>query len=606
MPKLRIRPDYGILIANAAIRRPVGASVRIDQRLNNMKRFKVFVPVFCAAALFVGCAKKPGDSTAPDIEADLENPDVVFDESPMYDLFQKVDGILSEGKTNEATRVFADALEDPSFGRFRVQMFSTFLRYLLFVGDIEGAKSRFLSALRTESDTAMPSRDLIYGYLLEKGDAEGALDWARVLTAQDLPLDVRGAASEWLASGYLSAGNSEGALEAINAAIVDLPASVAAPMALRFAQSALSRKDVTLAEGIAKAMSARAEQPEYGASVRSLELKIYAAKGDFQSAIAAIPGLVGVLQDNQFAQGLGELFRAAEAAGKSEDVDKMAETVIRDERFSTLPMSRLAAARRWISGVVDGNVETQAQYPVRFNELMKMGMPTSQLTSIFSRNFYKILDNTQVLAEMSSMLKVLCEQTTGSENESLKSFALDTAFILEDYDAALAIIDGGVADRDASWHSMTRAKILAHKAMAAGNAAEAVARFREFMDLLPDEEQHDPTSGISFSRAMIVANNEKRIGDIWKSAGEQEKAAAAYSAARAGYAAALQGNTAGEETASYIKDQMRALDEVFAPESEAQPTNSPAAPVSPAPSAGPAEAGSAATEEITPAQESQQ
>ena len=532
-----------------------------------MKRIQVCVPVFCAFALAVGCSRKTADSVATTVEEDLANPDVMFDESPMYDLFGKVDGILTSGRTNEATRVFAEALEDEAFAPFHQQMFSTFLRYLLFTEQVEEAKARFLGALRTAPDDAMPSQDLIYGYLLDNGDGDAALDWARTLMAQDLPLRIRAAATEWVASGCLAAGNGDGALEAINTAIADFPADVAAPMAQRFAQNALSRKNVAMAEGIVEAMVARSSDPEFQKVAQALKLRIFAAKEDFASAVAAIPALADVLPDSSFSQGITELFRAAEAAGNSEAIDKIAETVVLDGKFAALPLTRLNAARKWIAFVVDGDADKIALYPERFTKLMQMNLPPSQLCSIFSRNFYKIIDIPAVLREMASICKVLREQVVEKgDAETLKSYALDAAFILENYDEALAVIDGGVADRDDSWHSMTRAKILAHKALAEGRAADAVANFRKFMDLLPDEEQHDPTSGISFSRDTIVANNEKRIGDIWTKAGEPEKAAAAYAAAREAYVRAIEGNTFGDETGAYIKAQMDALDAVYPPE----------------------------------------
>ena len=168
--------------------------------------------------------------------------------------------------------------------------------------------------------------------------------------------------------------------------------------------------------------------------------------------------------------------------------------------------------------------------------------------------------------------------------EGLKSFELDADFVLGDYDAALAVIDGGIADHDAAWHQMTRTKILAHKALADKEWATAVARFREFLDLLPDEDQHDPTTGIVFSRDSLVGLNEKRIGDIWTEAGDPAKAAAAYAAAREAYEKAIEKNQAGSETADYLQAR---LAEIPAAPAASEP---PAPAVAPAPAPEPAPA----------------
>lgn len=526
-----------------------------------MKPIPSFLPVFCAAALAAGCARA-GDETAPDVEADLARPDVEFDENAIYSLFEKVDGLLSGGDTNEATRVFVEAVDDPAFAPAHDQLFATLLRYLLFTGQVEDAKAKYLAALRTEPDSALPVRDFVYGFLLNEGDLDGALDWARTLMAQDLPDEARASATEWLATGLLSKGDRDASLSAVTNAVAEFAPAVAAPLAQRFAQAALSRKDVTLAEGVAAALSARSESPEFAAAANGLELRILAAKGDFAAAAARIPALFEVLPDGQFVQGLNELFRAADAAGKTDAVDLVASAVVLDERFADRPATRLAAARRWLGVVLAGGPDGKALYPQRFDKLLKLQFKPDHLYGLYSRYFYDIMDDTEVLRETAAIGKLLRAQVPDqAEADALKSYELDADFILGDYDGALAVVEEGIPDHDAAWHQMTKTKILAHKALAEGDRPAAVARFREFLALLPDEEQHDPTTGVVYSRDALVGFNEKRIGDIWTEAGEAAKAAEAYATARAAFAKAAAENKAGKETADYLEAQIRAIDE---------------------------------------------
>ena len=552
-----------------------------------MKHFNVCITLFCAALLAAGCGKKAESAASPDVEEELSRPELEFDEDVIYALFEKVDDILGTGATNEATRVFVEAIDDPEFAPARQRLFTTLLRFLLFTDQVEEAKSRYLAALRTEPEEALPAQDFIYGHLLNAGDRAAALDWARTLTAQDLPIATRSAAVEWLATGYLADGNRDGALAAVTNAIAEFPPSVAAPLAQRFAQEALSRdpKDVSLAEGIAAALSARSEAKEYAAAANGLELKILAAKRDFAGAAKRIPELVGLLSDAQFVQGLNEIFRAAEAAGDADSVDLVASAVVLDERFSDYPSARLAAARRWLAAVLDGSPDHRAEYPQRFDKLVKLQFRPAHLYSLYSRFFYDIMDDIDVLKETAAIGKILRQQLDDpSSVEGLKSFELDADFVLGDYDAALAVIDGGIADHDAAWHQMTRTKILAHKALADKEWATAVARFREFLDLLPDEDQHDPTTGIVFSRDSLVGLNEKRIGDIWTEAGDPAKAAAAYAAAREAYEKAIEKNQAGSETADYL--QARLAEIPAAPAASEPPA--PAVAHAPAPEPAPA------------------
>ena len=107
-------------------------------------------------------------------------------------------------------------------------------------------------------------------------------------------------------------------------------------------------------------------------------------------------------------------------------------------------------------------------------------------------------------------------------------------------------------------------KLTAHRAQAKGDWAAAAAAFEAFLSMLPDEDQIDPTTDITYSRAALCANNHRRIGDLWLKAGDRDKARAAYDAARAEYAQAIEKNAAGPATAEYLKAQAAALEEAAA------------------------------------------
>ena len=111
---------------------------------------------------------------------------------------------------------------------------------------------------------------------------------------------------------------------------------------------------------------------------------------------------------------------------------------------------------------------------------------------------------------------------------------------------------------------MMKSKLLAHRAMAAGEWAAAAAAFEDFLSRLPEEDQIDPTTDITFTRTALCANNHRRIGDLWLKAGDREKARAAFEKARAEYAEAIAKNAAGPATAEYLKAQAAALEEAAA------------------------------------------
>lgn len=523
-----------------------------------MNRLLPSFPILCAAALLAGCAKAPADE-APDVEADLAKPEVEFDDSVIFSLFEKVDGLLQSGDTNEATRVFLAAVDEPDFAPVRPQLFATLLRYLLFTGQIDEAKSRYLAELRVAPDNARPVQDYIYGFLLDTGDAAGALDWARALVAQDIPDDFRALATDWLATGLLSAGDRDGALAAVTNAVGSFAPDLAAPIAQRFGQAAIGRKDLTLAEGVLAALDARQEEASFDTAAKTLRLRLLAVKGDFPGVAAKVTEFVGSLPDGAFVQALRDVYREANAAGATEGVDVVSSAVVLDDRFAAYPSSRLVSAREWL-GVTLRSAETKDQYPQRFDKLLRLQFPPEQLYGLYVRNFYDVLDTPDVLRETAAIGRAIRGQLSDpTEIDAMKSCELDADFLLEDWAGALAIIDAGLADHDAAWHQMTRKKILAHQAVQDGRTEDAVRLFREFLEALPDEDQQDPTSGIVFSRDALVGLNEQRIGDLWTAAGEAAKAAEAYATARTAYRRALEANKAGKDTAAWIESRLAAL-----------------------------------------------
>jgi hypothetical protein len=119
---------------------------------------------------------------------------------------------------------------------------------------------------------------------------------------------------------------------------------------------------------------------------------------------------------------------------------------------------------------------------------------------------------------------------------------LDGAFVLEDYDRTLRLLEEGIPDREPEWHEMAITKVKAHKALQEGRPLDAVRHFREFMKFVEqrEEPERDPSTGILHTREMSLGRNAKRIGDILREAGQDEEARRAYEEAEQYYAAALE------------------------------------------------------------------
>ena len=497
----------------------------------------------CLAA-FAAAAAEPEESGEPV---------AVMDDQPVYDFFAKIDRLFSAGDTNAATQAFFEADEDPALKPFEEIVRGTRLRFLLFTDQVELAKSTYLGELRTVPDKVAASRDIIYGWLLETGRADEALDWARTLLAQDLPPEMRFAATDWVASRLLAAGDEEGSLAVVTNALASFPPADIGPFCSRIAVGAIASGKPAFAEGVARAM--REASPALAPAADAIGLRLLAAKGDFAGVAAALPGLVEGGSDLDLLQALRYAFGEARRAGAFAALDQMASAVVLDERFAKLPRTLQLAAREWAGVVFEGPDADPAQFPPRLSRLLtQTALPPSALSSIYTRHFYDVSGDKAVLRETLALGKAIAARLPDPADRALLStYDLDAAFLLEDWDAALAVLDAGIPDRDPAWHEMARTKLLAHKALAAKDWAEAVRLFDAFVAMLPDEDQPDPATGVVHSRLAIVADNKARVAGIWRDAGEKDKALAAYGEADKLYAEALEANKAGPETADYLR-----------------------------------------------------
>lgn len=505
---------------------------------------------FAAAGLCLAAFASPAD-TAPD----PEEPVAVMDEQPIYDFFRKIDALYSAGDTNGATQAFFEADDDPALAPFEELVRGSRLRFLLFTEQVELAKSTYLGELRTVPDKVSASRDIIYGYLLETGRADEALDWARTLLAQDLPQDMRFAATDWVASRLLASGDPEGSLAVVTNALATFPPADIGPFCARIAVGAISSGKTDYAAGVADAM--RAAAPELAPAADAIGLRILAAKGDFAGVAAKLPELVETGSDLDLLQALRYAYGQARRAGDFAALDAMSSAVVLDERFARLPRALQLSAREWAGVPFEGPSPDPAQFPARLSRLLNMtAVPPSALSSIYASRFYDVIGDKDVLRQTVALGKAIAaRQPDPADRALLSTYDLDAAFMLEDFDEALRLLDAGVPDRDAAWHEMAKTKVRAHKALAEKNWAEAVRLFDAFLELLPEEDQPDPATGIVHTRLAIVADNKARVAGIWRDAGDKAKALAAYDEAAKLYAEALESNKAGPETADYIRAQ---------------------------------------------------
>lgn len=536
---------------------------------------KRILPSFASISLVMLVASLPAVCSAEEDpvvdEAPVEEEYVEAEPNPLFDLFYKVDDLLTAGDTEAATDMIIGALDDAQYAKYRTDLATVVQRFLLYTKQDTKARELFLETVRTEPETARPGFELIYSYYRNMDDPASALAWARELLEQPLPDDMKRQATGWLLNGLLDAGDEDGFFAELPR-LNDYEPDQACAVASEMCKSAYNREKYDL---LAREIAAFREAPYGKEPAMERTILLYdkltkAAQGDWSGVESDFAQVLSTLDETDLRFLLRRVLSTARQQSHADVADRLAESVLRSEACKGYDNLRSIAAREWVSLGVESD---PASLPDRAAALRALGLPANVVLSTISRHFYTILDNLpivrRIIVEFDELRPLLEDD---SRRNSLDSLMLDAAFVTEDYARALKVVEEGIPDRDETWHAMTRTKLGAHIALQKGDVDEAVRNFRAFMDIVAQstETTTDPTSNVIHTPESILGFNAKRIGDIYSGAGRAEEAAKAYAEARDYYVKALaraKGESGiegeekglGEETIEYIQKEMSAI-----------------------------------------------
>ena len=512
--------------------------------------FATGLPAVCAAQ------DEPVDETLVEAEP-----------NPLFDLFYKVDDLLTAGDKDAATAMIIGALDDAQYAKHRTDLATVVQRFLLFTEQDAKAREIFLEMVRTEPETARPGFELIHGYYQSKGQAEEALAWARELLEQPLPDDMRRTAVLWILHGLLESGD-EDAFFAELPRLESFEPADACNVAAELCRSAYykDRFDLLSKEIALFRAAPYGNDPAFSKTAAMYDLLSKAARSDWEGAEADFPKVLTLLDERDLRFVLQRVFANARQQNNTAVAERIAMATLRSDATSDFATVRQSAAREWVNL---GVAADPTSLPDRAAELRALGLPADAVYSNISRHLYEVLDDKATMRRLIEELDVLRPLLSDdSHRNSLDTLMLDAAFVVDDFERALSIVEAGVSDRDEDWHTMTRAKLKAHLAQQKGDVDEAVKYFRAFMDCIAKttDTNSDPTTNVVHTPESILGFNAKRIGDIYTKAGRATEAAAAYAEAREHFAKALEtakgtdeDKGLGPETVKYLEDEIKAL-----------------------------------------------
>jgi len=182
--------------------------------------------------------------------------------------------------------------------------------------------------------------------------------------------------------------------------------------------------------------------------------------------------------------------------------------------------------------------------PPRLEALLKEKISPEQVGLLFDGHFYAMIDSMEIVKQLCAVgAQILAVCKDESTIQSVKLKTLDGAFITENYDLAVEMLEKGIPGKDKEWHDTTIPKVKAHRALAQKKPLEAIKYFRQFMtewNAAKQTEEYDPSNGLAYSREWILGRNAVRIAKIYASIPDVENQKKALAEADGYFKEALQ------------------------------------------------------------------
>lgn len=482
---------------------------------------RLLVPVLILTVLMAGCSRK-------------EEP--VEEIAPINKLYNDMQAELGADNAAGAVELLENALSNEEFVEYRPGIFNSLLSILLENGQAEDAVTRHLKMAADAPEAAEYSSGMMAQRLEEAAEPALFLSWTTAFRAT--PLSDTAKAAMYVAHTRALIANDQ-ANDSL-ALIGECRQDIGPGDCLRVYRDMVQ---LFIAKGLKEtadlALSSIEENAAGDAATMELvtlsRLQMNAADGKWSEFTALITKDISNLSDAGTGSALNFALRSAQPAV----VDGLCSLVI--ESRQPLERCTLTAARKYLSYAAENSLP---EVPGRLEKLISKGMPAEKLIHAARQPFYAVLQSEDkvMLGEMISLVKSLSGGLTEERDTvAANGMLLDGSFILNDYDTAIAMVEKGVAGHDENWHKSALVKLKAHRALDAGNTAEAVKYFREFMNVIADtmDREVDPTSGLTYTANWCLARNARRIGDLLKESGDSKAAVDAYKEAKGHFEKAL-------------------------------------------------------------------
>ena len=496
----------------------------------------------CLLGLHSGC--KPAEQIRETEIKETEQQETQVDQEQLARAaFAEISKLESELKLDQAMTLTEASIDNQDFSKFKVYFFNKKIDLMIQQEKVVEAEELLVSEIKKNPAVANSLGVLINHYNSTQAfDKSIALCNKMLVFKETLSDQILANILRSKLANTLELNNSEAAKVVLDEimTLVEESSSAIAVIQPSLERLIRNKKDFTTPLELAEyVQSKNATDDNYKKLDAVLNIQCAITSEKWEQLKPAYLSCIEYMQDPELVRMMHYIFNSLAKAKMNDLLKKCAYTGI--YQATNKPTSTDLAAGKWIDICF---AEDKNSLPANIRTLQTTTVSANKIASIFNSYFYKVTTDLPMIKELCKIGPDLITKCTDEKTKNnLKVKLLDGAFIIEDYDLAISMLEQGIPDKDEAWHAMSLPKVKAHRAQALNQPREAVKYFREFMQCWIDsekEEESDPTSGVTYSKEWILARNANRIAGILKSIPDQAEAAKALDEAKTYFKVAIE------------------------------------------------------------------
>jgi len=467
----------------------------------------------------------------------------------------------AKGQFSDAVSLIDKSLQNKRYAAHKGHLFSLKIDLFLFQNDDTKAGDLEIATWQSNPALARSVFGRLYNYYQQQANYTAIQKWCKRLLAlgSTLPYDLKIQVFTWQLSTAISQKNPAAIEAGIDETIAALKPEDGAPLLQQALTGLVEAGQHAIVSSLANHIAnTKSISPLYRNLAVTLSLRCVLAAKDWEKFPSSFQNCITQLPDDQLLKLMRMAVTVLQKNNQTALLDQSSKDVILHAIEKTNSVN--FAARIWVETGVSIDKKL---LPERLAALLNAKVSPIQVGNLFDRYFYEMVNDLDIIRQLCALgdrILSVCKDQTTIDNVKVK--VLDGAFIVNDFDLAVSMLEQGIPGKDKAWHDMSLPKVKAHRALAQKKPLEAVKYFREFMNAWitsKQEEEYDPTTGIGYSREWILGRNAIRIAGILDSVPDKAEADKARAEAKAYFKVALEKAKNDTDALKLLKEETKDL-----------------------------------------------